>query len=308
MSKAEKETLTKETLKSRAQICRYEQEIKGVEVDSRILSRLVGLGSAPGADCFAKLFGYFDANLGQVVVKDCIVLPSLSEEDPRKLSTLESEEKNIRANLGFHFQCVGTYVRSRGEEAFDESVCFYLTHFNVYEGFGLLLVYSAETARTSQACPIKAFVPSKDLSSAYKFKVDKELFEPDPAEVTKMLRENKTFLRELPVLPSMSPVLDLILKRHQHELRAQNPFGMDAHLSDESTGHAESGLTQTVQHMANVLTSQRSLEMRRQHLLNLMGALRRTKALFGLHRSKLEEDDAKLRQLGGLANPADKLN
>lgn len=308
MSKPEKEALTKETLKSRAQICRYEQDIKSVEVDSRILSRLVGLGTAPGANCFAKLFGYFNANLGQVVIKDCIVLPSLDEDNPNKLSVLENEEKSIRTNLGFQFQCVGTFVRSRGEDAFDESVCFYLTHFNVYEGFGLLLVYSAETARTSQACPIQAFVPSEALSSAYKFKLDKELFEPDPVEVASMLRQKKAFLRQVSVRPIMSPVLDLILKRHQHELRAQNAFSLDTQSRNESTKHLESGLTQTVHHVANVLTSQRSLEMRRQHLLNLMGALRRTETLLKLDQAKLKKDEAKLSQLGGLANPVDKLN
>lgn len=298
MASASKD-LTKETLRSRAQVCVYEQQIKKVEVDSRTLSRLISLGAASGEDCFAKLFGYFDAQHSIVVIKDLIALPNLAEDEARRVPALEAKQKNVRANLGFQFACVGTFARSQSEAPIDERVCFYLSHFNVFNGFGLLLVFSAEAARSASATPLRAFVPSAEFSEAYKFKLDKELFEPDPAELARMLRGKKNFLRELQVDMHMSPVLELLLHRHQHQLRMRNP-APPAPLSDP-VAHLESGLAQTVRGMADVLTSQRSLEMRRQRLLDLMGALSRTRRLLQLKRAKLKKDSAKLRDLGALA-------
>ena len=221
---------------------------------------------------------------------------------------LEVEEKNIRNNLGFNYQCVGTFVITQNEDTFGENMGFYLTQFNVYEGFGVVLVYSSETAKLSQKSPLKAYVPSDALSKAYKYKVDKEFFEPDPNEVSIMIKEKKQFFREIPVKAGMSPVLELILKRNQHILRSKNPVKMSIDSKNDLISNLEGGLTQTVQQMMNVMNSKRSLEMRRQHLLNFGGSITRMTKLIKLKRNKLEDDSNKLKNLENLANPLDETN
>ena len=302
MSKTSK-VITKETLQSRFQISQYESQITSVEIDSRTLSRLISLGSvSTGQDCYAKLYGYLDTESKELHVKDCIALPCLAEDETDQLDKIESDEKNIRNNLGFNYQCIGTFVITQNEDTFGESVCFYLSHFNVYEGFSLLLIYSKETAKLTQTSPIKAYVLSDKLSEAYKYKMDKEFFEPDPAKLSQMIAENSNFLREVPMKTRMSPVLELILKKHQHELRAKNSISLDSNSKTDLIANLESGLVQTTHNMMNVLNSRRSLEMRRQHLLNFGGAITRTGKLVELKRQKLKKDSIKLENLKSLAN------
>ena len=304
-----KEQLTKESLKTRSQICVFESTVKNVEIDSRTLSRLIALGSSKGEGAsFAKLYGFLDIQRNQIQVKDCIALPCMGEDEQRTLDKLETEEKNIRNNLGFNYQCVGTFVVSQNEDTFGENMGFYLTHFNVYEGFGVLLVYSCETAQVSQHSPIKAYVPSQDLSNAYKYKTDKEFFEPNPVEVSDMISKKKEFFREIGVKAGMSPVLELIMKKNQHNLRQKNPVVMQINSEQDLISNLEGGLTQTVSQMMNVMNSKRSLEMRRQHLLNFGGAITRMTKLISLKRKKLEEDSQKLRNLESLANPSNETN
>lgn len=304
-----KEQLTKESLKTRSQICVFESSVTDVEIDSRTLSRLISLGSAKGEGAsFAKLYGFLDIQRNQVQVKDCIALPCLGEDEKRTLDTLEAEEKNIRTNLGFNYQCVGTFVVSRNEDSFGENMGFYLTHFNVYEGFGVMLVYSSETAKSSQQSPIKAYVPSQELSNAYKYKTDKEFFEPNPGEVSTMISKKKEFFREIGVKAGMSPVLELILKKNQHRLREKNPVVLKVNSEEALISNLEGALTQTVSQMMNVMNSKRSLEMRRQHLLNFGGAITRMTKLLALKRRKLQEDSQKLRNLESLANPSHETN
>jgi hypothetical protein len=307
---SKKETpLTKETLKTRAEVCQYESSIKSVEVDSRVLSRLISLGSGNSeTTCFAKLFGYLDTAQMQLHVKDCVGLPCLQEDDQKKLIKQESEEKAIRNSLGFNYQFLGTFVISENEDTFGENLGFYLTHYNIYEGFGVMLVYSKEIERTSQMSPIQAFVPSKGLSQTYKFKIDKELFEPDPNELTNMIKNNEPLLRKVPIKTSVSPVLELITSRNQHQLRLKNPVDHKSDSKANLISNLESSLSQTVHQMMNVLNSRRSLEMRRQHLMNFGGAINRVKSLLEIKRRKLDEDAVKLRNLESLVNRSDETN
>lgn len=302
MSKTSK-LITKETLKSRFEISQYESQIASVEIDSRTLSRLINLGSvSTGQDCYAKLYGYLDTESKEVHVKDCIALPCVSEDDTNQLDKIEADEKNIRNNLGFNYQAIGTFVITQNEDTFGESVCFYLSHFNVYEGFSVLLIYSKETAKLTQTSPIKAYVLSDKLSQTYKYKMEKEFFEPDPVELCNMISENADFLREVSIKTRMSPVLELILKKHQQDLRAKNSISLDSKSKKNLITNLESGLTQTTNNMMNVLNSKRSLEMRRQHLLNFAGAIIRTNKLVELKRQKLNKDSIKLDNLKSLAN------
>lgn len=301
-----KQNLNKETLKSRSQITIYEKTVESVQVDSLVLSRLISLGSANSESAsFAKLYGFLDTQKKVLNVRDCVALPCLGEDETRKLDKLEKEEKNIRVNLGFNYQCVGTFIVSPDEDSFGESICFFLSHFNVYEGFSLLMVYSAETALSSNDSPIKAFLLSEELSRAYKYKIDKELFEPSPAELSDMIKNDSPFLKRIPVKAHISAVLDLITSHHRHPLRVNNPLPFE---TSDPVSHLENGLTQTVHQMLNVLHSQRSLEMRRQYLLNFGGALERMKTLLTLKRDKLERDGQRLKDLESLANPSDKTN
>jgi hypothetical protein len=164
------------------------------------------------------------------------------------------------------------------------------------------LIYSKETAKLTQASPIKAYVLSDQLSEAYKYKIEKEFFEPDPAQLCQMILDNTDFLRKVPIRTRMSPVLELILKKHQHELREKNSISSDCNSKSDLIGNLESGLVQTTHNMMNVLNSKRSLEMRRQHLLNLAGAITRSNKLLELKRQKLNKDSTKLDILKSLAN------
>jgi hypothetical protein len=302
MSKPSK-NLTKETLQSRLQISQYESKLKSVEIDSRTLARLISLGSvSTGQECFARLYGYLNIESNELHIKDCIALPCLPEDESQQLNKIELDEKNIRVNLGFNYQCVGTFVITQNEDTFGESICFYLSHFNVYGGFSVILIYSKETAKLTQTSPIKAYVLSDKLSEAYKYKMEKEFFEPDPNELSKMISENSEFLREIPIKTQISPVLELILKKHQHELRSNNEISLSSNSKADLITNLESGLTQTTHNMMNVLNSKRSLEMRRQHLLNFAGAIARTNQLITLKRQKLDKDSIKLNNLKSLAN------
>lgn len=244
----------------------------------------------------------------QLHVKDCVALPCLQEDDQKRLIKQEFEEKAIRNSLGFNYQFLGTFVISENEDTFGENLGFYLTHYNVYEGFGVMLVYSKEIERTSHNSPIQAFVPSKKLSEAYKFKIDKELFEPDPSELTSMIKTNEPLLRKISLKTRVSPILELITNRNQYQLRSKNPIEQDVDSKSSLISNLETGLTQTVHQMMNVLNSRRSLEMRRQHLMNFGGALNRVRTLLEIKRRKLAEDSDKLGNLESLVNPSDETN
>lgn len=306
MSTKKPPALTKETLKDRSQICVYESNIDTIQIDSRVLSRLLTLGSSNSEiKSFAKLYGFFDNKQKQLNIKDSIALPCIKEDDQKKLLKTEAEEKNIRASLGYNYQFCGTFIVSENEDFFGENLSFYLTHYNVYQGFGVVLVYSNETAKTSQKSPIRAYMPSKQLSQCYKFKIDKELFEPDPAQLTKLIQSDTPLFTEVAIKTLVSPVLDLITARNQVALRSKNPITKSGPAQTSTISNLESSLSQTVHQMMNVLNSRRSFEMRRQHLLNFGGALKRMQGLLELKKEKLKNDEMKLGNLESLANECD---
>ena len=102
--------------------------------------------------------------------------------------------------------------------------------------------------------------------------------------------------------------MELITSKNQHKLRAKNPVNMNIESKKDLISNLESSLTQSVHQMMNVLNSRRSLEMRRQHLLNFGGAITRMQRLLELKKQKMQEDSHKLRNLESLANPSDKTN
>ena len=295
--------LSKSTLKNRSELVTLEKELLNLEIDSRTTSRLIALGSnSNSTSAFAKLFGYVDTDNKTVQVKESIALPCLEEGQAKALTEMEMQEKRIRKYLGFSYSNVGLFVVSENEDIYGEEVMFFLSHYNVFEGFCVLVVYSKETAKIPGLNPLKAYKLSQHISDLYEYKEEKELFEPNPRLLETLTKNKLPLLTPLTLKVALSPVLELIISKNESSLKANNPLPKPKNSRETMISNLENGLVQQSNDLFKVLNSKKSLEMKRQHLLNFNGALLRNDKLVQLKKLKLKGDERKLNNLKGWAN------
>ena len=296
-------SLSKETLKNRSQLTTLETTIKEVNIDSRVMCKLVSLGSNPSqTKNFAKLYGYMDSSTNQVFVKECIALPMISEGEKKLSDKAENQEKSILNVLGMDYNLIGIFFKSDNEDCFGEDLTFYLSHFNVFEGFCISLIYSKEAAKTSTSNPLKAITMSKELSEVYEYKTEKEIFEPNLKLLEQMAAQRTPMFQELTLKVLVSPVMELIVAKNETQLRQKNELIHHGNFHSQVMSNLSESMDNCVTELLEVLGNKKNLEKKKQHLLNMNGALYTGEALVKRKRDKLQEDNQKLSNLESLAN------